>query len=74
MIGSIRLGSSPLPGLLTRRDTGHMRSASSGADFSSSVPPGIYGRQLRRFLRQTFAVAHDAIFDLACLVAARWVG
>jgi len=34
----MRLGSSPFPGLLTRLDTGHMRSVSSGADLSNSVP------------------------------------
>ncbi len=37
-MGSINVGSSPFPGLLTRFDTGHIRKVSSGADLSSSVP------------------------------------
>src|SRR5713226_3145316 len=36
--GSISVGSSPLPGLLTRLDTGHIRRTPSGAGLSNSVP------------------------------------
>src|SRR5262249_1127062 len=47
-IGSIKLASSPLPGLPTRFDTGHIRKLSSGAGLSSSVPapPDNHGPKL----------------------------
>src|ERR1700680_3067317 len=77
-MGSMSVGSSPFPGLLTRRDTGHMRNASSGAGFSNSTPaspesqaPALSGRNNcgdRSRVSPQASVGYSAYFRLVFTV------
>src|SRR5262249_28669682 len=58
---STRLGSSPLPALFTRRDTGHMRSPASGVGFSSSAPGMALARSEDHWADRRMADCLDAM-------------